>query len=246
MAQVVRVLDKGHVALMDWMPRDGWVSMDQAIVQAARASTRVSSIQLHEHTEDLYLSDTEGLKGDEADKKLLKYLWENGHTSPFEMVELKFHVRAPLFVARQWMRHRTWNYNEMSGRYQEIPDEFYYPESWRKQSQTNRQASGETFTSEESAYIGENPYDNAIYYAKVYYRELLKLGVSREMARMVLPVSVYTEFYAKTDLRNLIHFLKLRDDDHAQWEIREYARAIKELITPLCPQTMALAFPSSS
>ena len=208
----VNVLDKGFVRLVDVMGND------QAIVQAARVSYG------------------EGTKTVREDSALIDYLMRHQHTSPFEMVEFKFHVKAPIFVARQWFRHRTASVNEISARYSVIKDEFYVPEKFRKQSKVNKQAS-EGFLEEPDNSYSEDIYRYSVEKSFEHYNSLLKLGVSRELARAVLPVSTYTEFYWKQDLHNLLHFLKLRLSEDAQFEIREYAKAISEIVKEMVPIT---------
>ncbi|MGQ9753081.1 MAG: FAD-dependent thymidylate synthase [Thermaceae bacterium] len=205
----IRVLDKGFVRLVDGM------GDDSSVVQAARVSYG------------------EGTKTHREDRALIDYLMRHRHTSPFEMVVFKFHIKAPLFVARQWFRHRTASVNEISGRYSVLKDEFYEPPSWRYQDGENKQGSKGSFQDPEaSALLKEIT-------AEAYgaYQTLLERGIAREMARMVLPLNLYTEFYWKQDLHNLFHFLKLRLDPSAQWEIRAYAQAIAEIVkakVPMC------------
>ncbi len=203
----VPVLDKGFVRLVDQM------GDDSAIVQAARVS---------------YGPGTKTLREDAA---LIDYLMRHRHTSPFEMVVFKFHVKAPIFVARQWFRHRTASVNEISGRYSVLKDEFYEPQAWRKPSSKNKQASGEAFLDREADALLRQVEEEA-YRA---YQALLERGIAREMARMVLPLNLYTEFYWKQDLHNLFHFLKLRLAPEAQWEIRAYAQAIAALVKERVP-----------
>lgn len=173
------------------------------------------------------------------DRKLLKYLWENKHTSPFEMVEFTFEVKAPLFVVRQWQRHRMWNYNEVSRRYTSEDIEFYIPEKFRIQDTDNKQASyGQLDKDIEQYHI--RSFNNIVENLLDYYWEMIGDGVCREQARMILPQNMMVEMVAKTDLHNLIHFIKLRLHPHAQWEIQEYARAIVDLIQPIVPETVKL------
>ncbi|HWE02859.1 MAG TPA: FAD-dependent thymidylate synthase [Tepidisphaeraceae bacterium] len=215
----VKVHDHGLVALVDVMPRmaPAGKTADFAIVQAARVSYGEGTKQVNE------------------DRGLIRYLARHRHTTPFEMVEFKFHHVMPIFIARQWIRHRTANVNEYSARYSVVRDRFYRPdiENVRKQSAANRQG-------------GEEPIDAATaqefldYLTKVEsaydeYQKLMDKGVSRELARIGLPVNVYTEWYWKIDLHNLFHFLSLRMDAHAQQEIRDYATAMFELIRPIVP-----------
>jgi thymidylate synthase (FAD) len=212
-------LDHGFVALVDCMPRlvpEGKTG-DFAIVQAARVSYGQGTKQVSE------------------DRGLVRYLMRHRHSTPFEMVEFKFHIAMPIFVARQWIRHRTANVNEYSARYSIVPDRFYRPdvESVRKQSKSNRQGGDEPIeagTAEEFLGLLER--------AEAHYKEYLALtekGVARELARAALPVSVYTEWYWKCDLHNIFHFLSLRMDPHAQLEIQVFAQAMYELMKPIVP-----------
>jgi len=217
----VRIHEHGMIALVDVMPRlvRGEQTADSAIVQAARVS---------------YGS---GTKRVQEDRGLIRYLMRHRHTTPFEMVEFKFHVAMPIFVARQWIRHRTANVNEYSARYSVVPDRFYVPtaDNVRKQSRSNRQGGEELIdigTAEEFLDYLESCRKQ---YAR--YEQLLEKGVSRELARIGLPVNVYTEWYWKCDLHNILHFLSLRMDEHAQKEIRDYAVAMFELIKPIVPVT---------
>ncbi len=206
-------LDKGFVRLVDYM------GDDSAIVQAARVSYG------------------KGTKSVRQDRELIRYLMRHRHTSPFEMVEFKFHAKLPLFVARQWIRHRTANVNEYSGRYSEMKDEFFLPEAeqLRPQSETNRQArADEPLPKEQTDRILKEMKDeqNRLYQN---YKEYLATDLARELARINLPLTTYTEWYWKIDLHNLFHFLKLRMASNAQYEIRVYAEKMAELIKPIVP-----------
>ena len=227
--QEVQIHDHGFIALLDAMPRlvpEGQTA-DAAIVQAARVSYG------------------QGTKRVNEDRGLIRYLLRHRHTTPFEMLEFKFHISMPIFIARQWIRHRTANVNEYSGRYSIMPDHFYRPsvEEVRKQSQSNRQGGEETFasggteqelrTAEEFVKYLEEA--EALY---TRYSALTEQGVSRELARIGLPVSVYTQWYWKCDLHNILRFLSLRMDSHAQAEIRVYAEAMYALLEPIVPITM--------
>ncbi len=170
---------------------------------------------------------------DEKDLVLLDYLIKNRHTSPMEHVVLTFSVHCPLFVRGQWHRHRTWSYNEISRRYTEIDLEFYVPTQIRRQADNNRQASVEWKGADTEPVRKE--FDQHNRRSLELYNSLLEKGVCREQARAVLPQSMMVTFWATVDLNNLIHFLDLRDSDHAQWEIREYAVGIKKLVKPLVP-----------
>lgn len=215
----VKVHDHGLVALCDVMPRmvPAGKSADFAIVQAARVSYGQGTKQVNE------------------DRGLIRYLARHRHTTPFEMVEFKFHHVMPIFVARQWIRHRTANVNEYSARYSVVKDRFYKPtlENVRKQSTMNRQGGDESI----DEMTAREFCDYLARAEKVYgeYEALLEKGVSRELARIALPVNVYTEWYWKCDLHNLLHFLSLRMDAHAQQEIRDYATAMFALIQPIVP-----------
>jgi len=173
------------------------------------------------------------------DEMLLKYLVENRHTSPLEHMVFSFIVHCPLFVRSQWHRHRTWSYNEISRRYTEIDLEFYTPRHVRAQSDSNRQASVDTLPATAQARASEL-IDAANRAGFAAYEKLLALGVCREQARGVLGQNLMTTFWATVDLANLIHFLDLRDHEGAQWEIRQYAHAIKELIKPIVPTVATL------
>jgi thymidylate synthase (FAD) len=234
----IKCLDHGFVALIDSMPRlvaEGQTA-DSAIVQAARVSYGQGTKQVSE------------------DKGLIRYLLRHRHTTPFEMVEFKFHIAMPIFIARQWIRHRTANVNEYSARYSILPDRFYTPslDAVRKQSKGNRQGGEETFGSSGMGGSGVPPeHSDELRTAQEFldfldvsqkqYEKYLKLteqGVSRELARMGLPVNVYTEWYWKCDLHNILRFLSLRMDPHAQLEIREYANAMHDLLCPIVPVTL--------
>jgi len=227
--QEIKILDHGFVALVDAMPRlvpEGQTA-DAAIVQAARVSYGQGTKQVSE------------------DRGLVRYLLRHRHTTPFEMVEFKFHIAMPIFIARQWIRHRTANVNEYSARYSIVPDRFYTPtiEAIRKQSTSNRQGGEETFavqTSPDEAATAQAFLEYLRDAESLYerYLALTSRGVSRELARMGLPVNVYTEWYWKCDLHNILRFLSLRMDSHAQWEIRAYASAMYRLLEPIVPVTL--------
>lgn len=215
----IKVHDHGLVALVDVMPRLVPVgkTADAAIVQAARVSYGQGTKQVNE------------------DRGLIRYLARHRHTTPFEMVEFKFHHVMPIFVARQWIRHRTANVNEYSARYSVVRDRFYHPSTGyvRQQSSANRQGGGEPVDDMTSKEFLDYLKELEANYAK--YEQFIEKGIAREMARVVLPVNVYTEWYWKVDLHNLLHFLSLRMDPHAQQEIRDYATAMFELVRPIVP-----------
>lgn len=225
----IDVLDKGYVRYVDHL------GSDQRIVEAARIS---------------YMSPS---KGEEQDKKLLKYLFRNKHTSPFEQCSITFNIKMPIFVMRQFVRHRTFRLNEWSARYSEMKNDFYIPASWRKQDNKNKQGSiednnwnpivdcnialmdvsngkeGNINASQSLIDMCNKCFDT--------YKKFIEVGISKEMARFILPVNLYTEIYVNCDLHNLIHFLTLRLDEHAQYEIREFAKAMYLIMKELYPIT---------
>lgn len=176
-------------------------------------------------------------RNDGSDEKLINYLMKNRHTSPFEAVQFTFDVKAPIFVFRQWHRHRTWSYNEVSARYSKLPEEFYVPspELIGVQAESNKQMRD---LSKNTPGGGRHVTDTIWMACKASfktYEQLLEAGCPRELARSVLPVATYSHMFASVDLHNLFHFLKLRLHPHAQYEIRVYAQAMLELITPIVP-----------
>ena len=218
------VLDKGFVRVIDYM------GSDQSIVQSARVS---------------YGQGTKKLRQDQG---LINYLMRHRHTTPFEMCEIKFHIKLPIFIARQWIRHRTANVNEYSARYSVLGKEFYVPskENLCTQSETNKQGRAETLSDSEANRVLEIIKDDSL---KCYdhYEEMLntdpegnvlnanRQGLTRELARMNLTLNYYTEWYWKIDLHNLLHFLALRVDSHAQYEIRMYAEAMLDIVKAWVP-----------
>ena len=208
----IKCLDKGFVRLVDSM------GGDDAIVQAARVSYGQGTSKVSQ------------------DRGLIRYLMRHRHTTPFEMVEFKFHCKMPIFVARQWVRHRTANINEYSLRYSEARDEFYYPDPDHIQFQSAFNKQGR---------MGEVPADLKQkvqnYFKEIseksfgIYLELNKAGVARELARAILPVNLYTEWYWKNDLHNLLHFIGLRSDSHAQYEIRVFSDAMADSVKAVAP-----------
>jgi thymidylate synthase (FAD) len=224
----IPVLDHGFIRVIDYM------GTDNAIVQAARVSYG------------------KGTKKTREDAGLINYLLRHRHTTPFEMCEIKLHIKLPIFIARQWIRHRTANVNEYSGRYSILDREFYVPapEHLAAQSISNRQGRGDVLEGEEAQRVldilksdAQQCYD--------HYQEMLnedevgnvvdedKQGLARELARMNLPVNFYTQWYWKIDLHNFMHFLALRADDHAQYEIRVYAQAMLDVLKRWVPITYA-------
>ncbi len=222
----IPVLDHGFVRVVDYMGDDA------AITQAARVSYGRGTKKLRE------------------DSGLIRYLLRHRHTTPFEMCEIKFHIKLPIFVARQWIRHRTANVNEYSARYSVLDREFYIPapEHLAAQSASNRQGRGDVLEGEEAAEVLETLKQGA---ARAYgeYERMLnqdeegnpqdpeRQGLARELARISLPINVYTQWYWKVDLHNLMHFLSLRADPHAQYEIRAYAEVMVDILKRWVPIT---------
>jgi thymidylate synthase (FAD) len=213
--QVFKVLDNGFIELISYMGDDNF------ICDVARHTTNKKA------------------KTQNDNERLIEYLLKNDHTSPFEFVEFVFLVKAPIFVARQWFRHRTGSYSEMSGRYQVFEPEFYIPELDRIKGKGifNKQGS-EGEIDENFKKLWTTILKQQFEKIKNVYKFANDNNVSNELARIVMPLSTYTQFYYKTDLHNLLHFLKLRMDSHAQWEIQQYANKILELIEPIVPYTI--------
>jgi thymidylate synthase (FAD) len=224
--QTIKLLDHGHVGLFESM------GTDLSIVRNARVS---------------YDAEWRAGEDEGKDRKLIYYLLKNGHTSPFESVQFTFDIKAPIFVFRQWHRHRTWSYNEISARYAELPNEMYVPDykMLGAQAPSNKQMrvmkDWELMDAEERV--------NNIYCANIIataneeayakYKQLIELGIPRELARGVLPVNTFSHMFATVDLHNLFHFLRLRLHAHAQYEIRVYAEAMLTLIEPIVPVAVA-------
>lgn len=219
-----KLLDKGFVRLVDHM------GSDLSVVRAARVSFDAA----------WRAGENEG-----SDNRLIHYLWKNHHTTPFEVVTFSFEIKLPIFLTRQWHRHRTWTYNELSARYRELPEDFYIPEVQQigLQSADNKQARtipqdqlDELIARRETqAQMLRQRCESAF----ILYRALLADGWPRELARAVLPVNTYTHMFATVDLLNLFKFLTLRCDTHAQWEIQQYANALLEIIRPIVPVCVA-------
>ena len=214
------VLDHGTVRVIDYM------GDDNAIVQAARVS---------------YGAGTKHVSNDAG---LIKYLMRHWHSTPFEMCEVKFHIKLPVFVARQWIRHRTANVNEYSARYSILDREFYIPapEHLAAQSTVNNQGRGEVLQGAEAQRVLDLLRDDATR-SYDHYEAMLsqdgQQGLARELARMNLPANVYTQWYWKIDLHNLFHFLRLRADAHAQYEIRAYADVMCQIVADWVPMAYA-------
>lgn len=222
------VLDHGFVRVIDYMGDDA------AVVQAARVSYGRGTRRVSE------------------DAGLIRYLMRHRHTTPFEMCEIKFHIKLPIFIARQWIRHRTANVNEYSARYSVLDREFYLPapEHLAAQSSSNRQGRGDVLSGPEAQEVLDLLRDDAMRNFDHYMFMLNeqadgsaadsgRQGLARELARMNLTLNAYTQWYWKADLHNLLHFLSLRADTHAQYEIRAYAEAMLSVVKAWVPQTYA-------
>lgn len=209
----IKVLDHGYVRLVDSM------GSDLSIVRAARVSYQAA----------WRAGEDEG-----SDQRLIQYLLKNQHTSPFEAVTFTFEVFAPIFVLRQWHRHRTWSYNELSGRYRELEEIFYVPDPKLVGTQSKRNKQQRDFDNEHRPDICDEIW-MACKGAFKAYRRLLELGAPRELARSVLPVATYSHMFATVDLHNLFHFLRLRAHSHAQYEIQVYAFALLTLAERVAP-----------
>jgi thymidylate synthase (FAD) len=220
------VLDHGFVRVVDYM------GGDEAVVQAARVSYG------------------RGTKKRSEDRALIRYLLRNAHTSPFEMAEVKLHVKLPIFVARQWIRHRTASVNEYSARYSIMDNEFYVPDAddLAPQSKLNRQGRGEGLGAKEARFTLELLRSEALRSYGAYQALLnrgdedsaidpARKGLARELARMTLSLNFYTQWYWKIDVHNLLHFVQLRADEHAQLEIREYAKVLLDIVRQWMPLT---------
>jgi len=215
--EAIKVLDHGLVRLVESM------GSDLSIIRNARVSY-----------------DAEWRTGEDAgkDEKLLNYLVKNKHTSPFESCIFTFEVKAPIFVLRQWMRHRTWSFNEISARYAELPEEFYVPELSQitGQAKDNKQMRTDEQHPQAQKFADLMQAQNTDTFH--LYQSMIKQGCPRELARSILPVGTYSHMFATVDLHNLMHFLKLRLHSHAQYEIRVYGEAMLKLIEPIVPYSV--------
>ena len=200
----INVLDKGYVELIDYM------GSDRRILETARIST-----------------GSEPDKGDASNRGLIRYLYTNQHSSPFEQCVFTFKIKTPVAIARQWMRHRTGSYNEYSLRYSEAITDYYIPEEFREQGKINHQGSGNAI---ENSEMIKDVYSESFDEIMNTYKGMIEEGVAREQARMILPVGLYTEFYMTMNLSNLFKFIALRRHPHAQKEIYVYADAILKIL----------------
>lgn len=212
-SRFVRVLDHGFVRLVDSM------GGDTSIVRSARVS---------------YDAAWRAGEDEGSDTRLIRYLWNHGHTTPFEAVTLTFEVYAPIFVLRQWHRHRTWSFNELSGRYRQLPDTYYVPSPHEigVQSTDNKQV---RLLDDSPNFEAQTAIENACYASFRQYEKLIADGVPRELARIVLPLATYSHMFATVNLLNLFKFIRLRDHDHAQREIRAYAQGLLQLTRQVAP-----------
>lgn len=213
----INVLDHGYVELIDRM------GSDEKICSAARMS---------------YTSNNEKTFTDAENRRLLRYLLRNAHTSPFEMAELQFRVKAPIFVARQWLRHRTANVNEASGRYSILPTDTYLPDTLRVRTQSKDNKQGSSTEIHENVECILQTIGTSFDESAATYNWLNQEGIAKELSRIVLPLSTYTDFVWKIDLHNFMHFCRLRMDYHAQEEIRVYAQAMYDIAKKYYPMVM--------
>ena len=226
-----KILDKGFIEVIDKL------GSDLTVVNSAR----VSFGKRKEKFED-------------SDRKLIRFLAKNKHWSPFRHMMIQFHIKAPEFVMRQWYKHvvgietsssssaKDHAWNEISGRYVPVTD-FYVPQNWRKQSADNKQASEGSIENQQEA---ENVFTNAMENILKVYQELLDIGVAKEQARMILPLNQYTEVYWTASFQAIMNFIDLRDESTAQWEIQQYAKAMKELVSEIFPETTKIWFEVNS
>ena len=201
----MKVLDKGFVELEDFM------GGDLRVVNSAKVSFNKHSTEMGE-----------------KEARLINFLMKHRHGTPFEHSVFTFRIKAPIFVVREWQRHRIGSFNEMSGRYVEFEPEFYYPDIWRVPAETNKQGSVEPEIDINWQVDANNSYLDSLQDSYERYQFLLEHGIAKEMARMVLPLSLYTEFYWTVNARSLMNFLNLRTGEDAQWEIREYGFAVQK------------------
>lgn len=214
--EIVNLLDHGYVRYVDGM------GSDLSVVRAARNSFNAA---------------WRAGEDESADAKLIRYLWRNKHTTPFEHVVFTFDIKAPIFVFRQWHRHRTWSYSEVSARYSELPEEFYLPNELHIQSTVNKQGRDDSVAHGSMGML--LAIEKQCCDAFALYTEILRSGVSREEARMHLPLNTYTKMFGTTNLLNLLKFIVLRSDAHAQYEIRVYSDAILDMIRTIVPECVA-------
>jgi len=220
-----KVLDKGFIEVIDHLGTDLTVSNSARVSFGKRK-----------------------YKYDKSDERLVRYLAKNKHYSPFRHLMVQFHIKAPEFVMRQWYKHivgaettssystKDHAWNEISGRYVPV-EEYYIPENWRQQSEDSKQASVGSVKEQEEA---QQCYAKAIQVGKHYYEKLLELGVAKEQARIMLPLSQYTEVFWTASFQAIVNFIELRDEPHAQWEIREYAKVLKKQMSSIYPHTMQI------
>ena len=220
---MISVLDHGYVRLVDSM------GSDLSVVRSARVS----------HDAEWRTGEDEG-----KDEKLIRYLWKNNHVSPFESVTFAFEVKAPIFVFRQWHRHKSWSFNEVSARYSELPEEFYVPDLDQITTQSTSNKQMRTDEQHPEARTIAADIKEACHWAFQEYHQLIDRGCPRELARTVLPVGTYSRMFATCNLRSLFHFISLRQHQHSQYEIRVYAEAMLKLIEPIVPVSV-VAFKDS-
>lgn len=246
---MIKVLDHGFARLVSYMqpvPQDidetaGW---NDTRTRHAQPEGWSGDLEIVRNARVSYDADWRTGDDDGKDARLINRMMEGKHSSPFEAMVFTFEIKAPIFVFRQWHRHRTWSYNEVSARYTEIPDDFYVPkpEHIGVQSKTDKQMRDLLSAAENiTGFIPTVAHDacslikHNCEQSFKSYKAMLNAGVPRELARGILPLNTYSRMFATVDLHNLFHFLRLRLDSHAQYEIRVYAEALLELVTPICP-----------
>ena len=218
------VLSHGFIELIDHS------GSDLAVVEAARVS----------------YGKNKQYRTDEQNQKLIRYLWRNKHGTPFEMASMKFHVKCPIYVARQWFRHRTFSYNEISGRYVELPQEIEIPKQLYKKAKSNKQGRSPERVEQSREAELVSRIETLMDQVRTLYVTMLAEDIAPEVARSILPVAQYTEFIVCGNLRNWIHFCNLRNENHAQFEIREYAKFVQQTIGVLFPMTHQAWLPDTS
>lgn len=240
---MINVLDHGFARLVSYMQPADNAGFDVKVDLVAQMShlTRdwTGDLEVVRNARVSYDADWRTGDDDGKDAKLINRMARDRHSSPFEAMVFTFEIKAPIFVIRQWHRHRTWSYNEVSARYAELPEGFYVPalEQITTQSMSNKQM--RTNKQHDQAKFLARDIERSCRESFSLYKEMLQRGVPRELARGVLPLNTYTRMFATVDLHNLFHFLTLRLHEHAQYEIRVYAEALLELISPICPVAVA-------
>ena len=249
MTNKIDVLDHGFVRLVSYMQPvpeevpgvgDGFGGWPEDSKRLAQPRGWTGDLEIVRNARVSFDADWRTGENEYNDERLIRRLMNNDHTTPFEAMVFTFEIKCPLFIARQWHRHRTWSYNEVSARYAELPEEYYLPVPGRMQAQSksNKQASGDPLPRGMALEL-QRDLERHSDLAFGLYKGAMEMGLARELARSVLPLATYTRFFGTVDLHNLLHFIRLRDHPHAQYEIQVYARALKSLVRPVVPTTIA-------